>query len=52
MATKGKEFAQEGEAPKAHKIRITLTSQDVKALEKGAWVGAGGHVGWCNVVAR
>jgi hypothetical protein len=37
MATvaKGKDLA-EGEAPKAHRIRITLTSQKVAALEKGA----------------
>ena len=34
---KGKQLDQEvGEAPKAHRIRITLTSQDVAALEKGA----------------
>ena len=34
---KGKQLEQEvGEAPKSHKIRITLTSQDVAALEKGA----------------
>ena len=43
MATvsKGKDLLQEGEAPKAHKIRITLTSQDVPALEKGEFVGGG-----------
>jgi ribosomal protein uS10 len=35
MATKGKDM-MEGEAPKAHRIRITLTSQKVAALEKGA----------------
>jgi len=33
---KGKLLEQEvGEGPKSHKIRITLTSQDVTALEKG-----------------
>ena len=34
---KGKDFA-EGEAPKAHRIRITLTSQKVAALEKGEFL--------------
>ena len=31
----------EGEAPKAHRIRITLTSQNVPALEKGALLRLG-----------
>ena len=37
MATKGKTLEGEAEAPKSHKIRITLTSQQVSALEKGAY---------------
>ena len=44
---KGKEFA-DGDAPKAHRIRITLTSQKVAALEKGEFL-------WrslCDVVRR
>jgi hypothetical protein len=33
---KGKDLGGvEGEAPKTHRIRITLTSQAVEALEKG-----------------
>ncbi len=32
---KGKALEGEGEAPKSHKIRITLTSQTVESLEKG-----------------
>jgi hypothetical protein len=42
---KGKQLEQEfGEAPKSHKIRITLTSQDVAALEKGACARASARV--------
>jgi hypothetical protein len=36
FVAKGKQLDQEiGEAPKSHRIRITLTSQDVSGLEKG-----------------
>ena len=38
---KGKALEGEGEAPKAHKIRITLTSQTVESLEKGEYANAG-----------
>jgi hypothetical protein len=36
--TKGKTLEGETEAPKTHKIRITLTSQEVSALEKGSYI--------------
>lgn len=38
MATKpvDKPGLEAGEAPQEHRIRITLTSKNVKALEKGA----------------
>ena len=39
FVAKGKQLDQEvGEAPKSHRIRITLTSQDVSGLEKGEFL--------------
>ena len=38
-AMKAKQF-EEDAAAKVHRIRITLTSRDVKNLEKGEWRAA------------